>query len=357
MNERTKVICLTPIKNEDWILDTFLKATSLWADHIIVADQNSTDKSKEIAQRFEKVIYVKNEGNKYDELSRQELLLQEARKISGKKLLIALDADEFFTNIDITSPSWQTMLNAEEGTVFSFNWLHISSDFTKIKKSNFDFPWGAFGFMDNGSKHNGRNIHSPRIPIPEKCINIGIKDNWVLHYNLISEERLNSKNRWYMLHETINKQRTNIIFQNHYYNYSNFFDDALPFESKLLRAYWDKGIDMYSIRKDKINLEYNDTSEQWKNVDHQWKSIEYYWWDHEMLLKIQEYGAKKFRYIDIWDYDWKGLAKYLGFKNPDQFTDPRGLRGKLFIKWVRYSKGKSSIYVRIINRLMRMFIY
>lgn len=357
MNERTKIICLTPIKNEDWILDTFLKATSLWADHIVVADQNSTDTSKEIAQSFEKVIYVKNNGGKYDELSRQELLLREARKISGKKLLIALDADEFFTNVDTTSPSWQTMINAEEGTVFSFNWLHISSDFTKVKKSNFDFPWGAFGFMDDGSKHSGRNIHSPRVPIPEKSINICIKDNWVLHYNLISEERLNSKNRWYMVHETINKQRTNIIFQNHYYNYSDFFNDtSFPFDEGILRAYLDKGIDMYSIRKDKINLEFSDVSEKWKSVDHHWRSLEYYWWDYEVLLKIQEYGAEKFQYIDIWDYDWKGLAKYLNFANLDRFNDPRGFKGRLFTKWVRYSKGRNSFSVKVLNRFVRLFI-
>lgn len=356
MIERTKIVCLTPIKNEDWILDTFLKATSLWADYIVIADQNSTDKSKEIAQRFEKVIYVKNEGGKYDELSRQELLLNEARKIEGKKLLIALDADEFFTNVDITTPSWQTMLNAEEGTVFSFNWLHISPDFTRAKKSNFDFPWGAFGFIDDGSKHSGRNIHSPRIPIPEKCTNICIKDNWVLHYNLISEERLNSKNRWYMVHETINKHRSNIIFQNHYYNYTDFFSESTPFDHALLEIYLGNGIDIYSIKKSKINLEFRDTSKKWTSVDHSWRSLEYYWWDYEVLLKIQEYGAKKFKYIDIWDYNWKGLAEYLEFKDLDKFDDPRGVLGNLFINWVRYSKGKKSLFVKVTNRLIRLFI-
>ena len=41
MNRPTLVV-LTPVRNEAWILRAFLEATSLWADHIIIADQMST---------------------------------------------------------------------------------------------------------------------------------------------------------------------------------------------------------------------------------------------------------------------------------------------------------------------------
>lgn len=355
MENRVKIICLTPVKNEDWILENFLRSTSIWADHIIIADQNSIDNTKQIATGYEKVIYVENNESQYDELSRQELLLKEARKISGKKLLIALDADEFFTNIDTNSPSWQTMLNAKEGTVFSFNWLHISPDFSRIKKSNFDFPWGAFGFMDDEKEqHKGRNIHSPRLPIPNECLNICIKDNWVIHFNLVSEERLKSKNRWYMAHETINNLRSNPIFQNQYYNYDNFFSESEHFSPEIFKSYLQNNIDLYSIRKHKINFECQDTSNKWKSIDHHWRTIEYYWWDYEVLKLIEEHGAKKFKYIDIWDFDWKGLALYLSFPSIKKFEDPRGVKEKLFIKWVRYSNGKNSFSIKIINRIIRL---
>jgi glycosyltransferase involved in cell wall biosynthesis len=46
------IICLTPVKNEAWLLDRFLQATSLWADFIIIADQMSTDGSQEIAKKI-----------------------------------------------------------------------------------------------------------------------------------------------------------------------------------------------------------------------------------------------------------------------------------------------------------------
>jgi Glycosyltransferases involved in cell wall biogenesis len=94
---KRKVICLTPVKNESWILERFLKCTSLWADHIIIADQNSDDGSEEIAKSFQKVIYVKNSASQFNEPERQKLLINEARKISGEKVLVALDADEALT--------------------------------------------------------------------------------------------------------------------------------------------------------------------------------------------------------------------------------------------------------------------
>lgn len=49
------VCCLTPVKNEACILERFLYAASLWADHIIVADQMSTDESREIAKKIQRL--------------------------------------------------------------------------------------------------------------------------------------------------------------------------------------------------------------------------------------------------------------------------------------------------------------
>jgi len=86
-NSRPIIICLTPVKNESWILEKFLKCASLWADHIIVADQNSQDNSREIAAKFPKV-HIINNPSQFHEGERQALLLREARKIEGPKLLM-----------------------------------------------------------------------------------------------------------------------------------------------------------------------------------------------------------------------------------------------------------------------------
>ena len=73
------VICLTPVKNEAWILERFLRCASLWADYIIIADQGSDDGSVEIATRFPKVILVENPSSIFNEPERQKLLLEAAR--------------------------------------------------------------------------------------------------------------------------------------------------------------------------------------------------------------------------------------------------------------------------------------
>jgi glycosyltransferase involved in cell wall biosynthesis len=77
------IICLTPVKNEAWILDRFLRCASLWADYIIIADQGSTDSSREIALRYPKVVLIDNLSLEFSEVQRQQLLLDAARQIDG----------------------------------------------------------------------------------------------------------------------------------------------------------------------------------------------------------------------------------------------------------------------------------
>src|SRR5579872_3256170 len=91
------IICLTPVRNEAWILERFLQCASLWADHIVVADQCSDDDSCEIALRHPKVTLIRNPSPAYDEGARQRLLIDAARRLpaEGRRMLIAIDADEF----------------------------------------------------------------------------------------------------------------------------------------------------------------------------------------------------------------------------------------------------------------------
>src|SRR5258706_14339916 len=93
------VICLTPVKSEAWVLDMFLRCRSLWADHIIISDQQSEDESREIARRYPKVTLLENPTSEYSEVKRQQQLIAAARAIPcpGKRILIALDADEILT--------------------------------------------------------------------------------------------------------------------------------------------------------------------------------------------------------------------------------------------------------------------
>jgi len=80
MTNQPLLICMTPVRNEAWILHAFLKATSLWADHIIIADQNSTDGSREIAMSYSKVILIDNPSKEMHQAQTRQLLFKEAEK-------------------------------------------------------------------------------------------------------------------------------------------------------------------------------------------------------------------------------------------------------------------------------------
>ena len=80
-----KVICLTPVRNESWIIKPFLAASKMWADHVIVADQGSTDGTLELLQSTRDVETIINAAKTYDERHRQRLLVDKAREFQERR--------------------------------------------------------------------------------------------------------------------------------------------------------------------------------------------------------------------------------------------------------------------------------
>jgi len=73
----------------------FLSVTSRFADHIVVAEQRSTDESRAICSRFPKVQVIANPTDEFNERDRQLLLLRHARAmVPPPRVVLALDADE-----------------------------------------------------------------------------------------------------------------------------------------------------------------------------------------------------------------------------------------------------------------------
>jgi hypothetical protein len=309
MSEKLKLICITPVKNESWILEKFLIATSLWADHIIIADQISTDKSIEIAAKFEKVIVVRND-NSYNEFERTKILLDAARKIDGKKIIFALDADEIFTANFQDSPEWLTIQELKEGTVILFDRININAEqdkyFGKLKM--------VFGLVDDGvstiESTSQSIIHNIRLPWPENADYYYFKDIKVIHFDYVIPERTISKLIWYQCFERVK------------FNYS---------DSYLLKKY--KTFD--SIDEFLANLTLNDIKKEWfegyktKKIDLTSLKKTYLWWDDEVLEMINQLGIDKFRNLDIYRINWMNLAKNKGYSNLERFILKRTLIDKI----------------------------
>lgn len=279
-----KVIVLTPIKNEGWILDSFLTSCSLFADHIIIADQNSTDNSREIASKYEKVILVKNDCKDFNEADRQKLLIDKARELFGLgNFLLALDADELITSNGIYSKDWEKIKEAELGTVFLFDKPTPLFDLELA----FVYPEGfPLGFVDDGSEHFPSQIHSVRIPTPKNGKKVFLEDISFLHLCFVRKNVQFSKNRYYSCLEKIQKKRP-LATRRLMYSFYTPQDYVKLGGNSMIDNNW------YSI--------YNEMGINLKTF----KEDTYYYMDFEVLVFFNKYGIETFYNEPIWQFDWE----------------------------------------------------
>ncbi|MBI3901599.1 MAG: glycosyltransferase family 2 protein [Nitrosomonadales bacterium] len=321
---KPKIICLTPVKNESWILEKFLAAASLWADHIIIADQLSNDGSREIARKFPKVILIENTSVEFNEPERQKLLIEAARKIAGPRLLITLDADEFLSANFHNSEAWKSILQVPPGTVVRFKWANLRPGLAQYWSPG---NYILLGFMDDGSDHSGKAIHSTRIPMPTNPNFIDLDEIMILHYQYTDWDRMDSKHRWYQCWETLhNPERTAFdIYRQYHHMYAVKDSELLEVKGAWFDYYLTENIDIKNIKKE-----------------------EAYWWDREVLKYFHRYGTRRFRKLDIWNVDWQRLADHFRMDGIGTINDPRSTLDKLIQTWL-----KSGAYNKpaLLNRL------
>ena len=331
--DRPKIYCLTPVKNEEWIIEKFLKAASIWADEIIISDQGSTDKTVDIARSFPKVTLIDNSNLKeFDEKAMRTPLFDEARKYNGRKILISLDADEMFTpNFD--SKEWDTIFNAPDGTVLRFDWLHIQPNFQSVL-SHIDNPCGL---VDDGTEYDVGLIHVPRQPIRSDVLNIKFNDIKILHFQFTNWERMERKHIWYQMYERIfHPQKSGVdIFRAFHYEKNtplNSWTNKFEFNEEWINLYSVYGIDITSV-----NL------------------IPVYHWDITIANYINQYGMSYFHKIEMGKYDLSNCECILGEK-----YESNKFKGKVYVfdKFIklyllRTNRYKSNIFIKIIDSILK----
>lgn len=320
---KLKIICLTPIRNESWILDRFLQAASLWADHIIIADQMSTDGSREIAKKYPKVILIDNPSETFNESERQKLLISEARKIKGPRLLITLDADEMFTPNFLFSKEWLTILSSSPGTIFKFQWANFLPNMKTMWLSDIFFPWG---YMDDDCEHTeNTKIHSARIPLPVNHPIIQLNDIKVIHFQYTNWDRMQSKHIWYQCYErTIYPQKSALdIFRFYHHMYTLTDEQIILIPKNWIEQYRNLNINILEVIKERKN-----------------------WFDEKTLDLMDKHGTDYFKKLIIWNINWKKKAKLFERKKPSKYKDPRGMLEKIIQWWIWKTK---SSYIKKIN--------
>jgi hypothetical protein len=328
------VVCLTPVRNEQPVLQRFLDSAALWADHIVVLDQCSTDGSRDVAAMHPKVRLLVNDDPTYDEFARQQRLLEAAREIPGRLVLVALDADEALSANVIRSWAWREALNAEPGTILRLRWASVLPGF---KRAWISPDLIAFGLVDDGREHAGHAIHSGRIPARSDQPALALEDVKVLHYQFAAWERNKSKQRWYQCWERLHHPRKRPIQLYRQYHAL----DALP-ESEVqaldpdwFDAYHAAGLNMMSMPPE----------------------APWYRWDEEVLEWLIQHGPHRFERLNIWEPDYDALARQLGLStNGVRLNDPRGWTTRLIHRWLGRTQahaGRRS--VRLVQRALIPF--
>jgi hypothetical protein len=323
-------ICLTPTRNEAWILHHFLRAAQLWATHVIVADQQSTDGTWETLQEAQGVQPIRNDSPSYDESHRQRLLLEQARLLPGRRVLVALDADEALSANALSSPDWQRISEAAPGTVIRFRWVNVLPDFATAWVPVQRIPCG---FVDDGSVHVGSKIHSTRIPFSPDAPMLDLDDIVVLHFQYAVWERMLSKQRWYQAWEHLNRPEKGAleIFR----QYNHMFGSWDRSELELIRPEWlagfrERGIDYQTLAPEQCT-----------------------WWDAEVLDMLRKHGAHHFARISIWDKNWAQLG--VERQIDGDLRDPRSRIVRAVHALLRRTQSRRDAFaVRVFEKCLRL---
>ena len=303
--DRPLIVCLTPVKDEAWILPRFLRCAASWADHVIVADQGSIDDSRAIVQNCAKTKLINNPGDRYDEGARQRLLVDAARSMpnAGKLTMIALDADEALSANWRNSPEWDELIGAAPGTVLAFRRLNLLAGCARGWFSDEPIP---FGFVDDGTPHRPEIIHSRRIPTPEGAPWMVFEDIKVLHYQYIDWPRMKSKQRWYQCWERINnpgKRAVTIFWQYHH-------------------------MDAAEGGAVEIDPEWLEESEEYDSSMPEAESASHHRWDDDVIALLSARRVGSFRKLNIWDADWADINSKGLPASSIEIRDPRSLIDK-----------------------------
>ncbi len=301
--DERKIIALVPARNEEHAIGDFLRCTLELADFVVVADQSS-DRTRSVAKSFDRVQVVENPGSTLDELVRQDLLLQTARREFGVgHVLLALDVDElFFPRAGEAAEVRESLKSVLPGTSILFDKPTLLEGGGHLIEYGPVFP---LGFVDDGRSHSGVTIHGPRLP-RNLASSLGFEACGFLHLDLFDLGAHHAKRCYYACVEklgsgpaTLRWKRSARIFLKRHQSL------AQPCKNS-----WDSWFARLGIRLEDL------------------KRPKPYWWDLETLRLFAQRGCRTFWWEDIWWRDWEALLRV--FQERGESGLPTNIQRPLF---------------------------
>ena len=277
--KKMKTIALMTLKNEQWIIDTTFPILKKITDNIIVANNNSTDNSLEMLQKYS-VDIISNNNTTPSNTVRWNLLDRAREKYGTGNLIMCIDADEFLPP-SLFLKNKKNFLSQTPGTTFSSPWVQVWRKTNQYRadqsvwspKSNFK----PFMFLDDGEIDYDRTPliidHISRIP--KSNINVSLNlDIPLMHLQFVNWKRSQYKQLWYQCIEIINGMDAEEV--NDRYKHSS---DEENIKYKRLKKKWTKGVELSPTIETSQNHEI--------------------WYIKEIETLISNFGIKHFQNLNI----------------------------------------------------------
>ncbi len=273
-----KIIALLPVKNEAWVLPTYISSVLKIADEIIALDDGSTDESATILKNSGAFVLQHDLGSeKVINMShRRTFLLEKGRERKGTHF-IWLDADETFS-INFLDKAKIIFGNLQPGQKLCMRWVHAWKDtenYLNDDSSPFGKIWKDFIVYDDGKmKFEERFLSEARTPgDSSNIITLPEKEGVVLHWQFSRWSMTQYKQALYRCIELLEGSRSARRINN---TYRTTLDNK-DFKIKTIPLEWVHGLTMPDI----------DTS-----------GSNYY--REQMLTLFQKYGIEQFEPLQIW---------------------------------------------------------
>lgn len=329
-----KFIVYIGVKNDSWFIENSIRHAVEWADHVIVADESSTDGSIDIYRKLEKecsnlkMIYNRPKMDNSSPDPRNYMLKQ-VRMIEGNNIIFGFDADEIISaKILKTEIRKEIIQKLSIGKCLELPWLTLWRHPLQYRsdKSVWSNNSCLFAFRDDRtSSYQSAAFHGYRVP--DKLVINKIKINHipVLHYQFVNIGIDKSKQALYQIFERNHYPNRNMCYI--YKLYSHYFDER-KLECKKLKE--EDYVPWINIGL-KICQTYDDDDI-------------FSWRDEEVLKNFNKYGLDRYAKTLIWHINWekkRQQALTKGLQNVPSFeiVDPRSLSTRLAHKFImKYQK-------------------
>lgn len=203
----SKLVVMYRVKNEErWIKKSVESVYDLCSE-IVVLDDGSTDNTREICSKFDKVIDIHHQENlPLDEARDRNLLLQMALKrnpdiifsLDGDEILISESKNILFEELDVLYP---------DSMVFEFQFLTLWDKLNQIRYDGaFSNHWQKRLFRVKDQPQNlefsptnlSGNLHCGSIPTNTAGFSNPIRSNVkIIHCASLDKEQRQKKYEWY----------------------------------------------------------------------------------------------------------------------------------------------------------------